>query len=207
MAKYITDLDASTPSRSDPVADGADEIKEIKSSLKATFPYANSSLGVSNYAVETAILETIPAMLERLSQLDGQSPVPPSDKFRGVVASCKYNTLEPDPDDPDVPPGSPLPYTYNVLKVEVPAPLDTAPGGLFGSCRVTFEKPVPDFDRHYTCLIQPYATTDQHVIATVTDQQDDFVEWTWLVYDGPSNTWKVPTAKIGFSFMAVDYEV
>lgn len=121
-----------------------------------------------------------------------------------IVASCKYNAR--DPNEDGAPPGTPLPYTHNVANVDIPSPAAGATGGQFGSCRVTFTKPIEGFDRHYTCLIQPYATSNQHVIATVTNQQDDFVEWTWLVYDGADNTWKLPTRKLGFSFMAVDYE-
>ena len=63
---FISGLDESKPSRSDPIADGAHEIKDIKAKLKATFPYANSPLSVSNYAIETAIKET---MVEQTGQI------------------------------------------------------------------------------------------------------------------------------------------
>lgn len=206
MTDYVQDLDKTSPTEFDPVADGAREIRELKIALRNTFPYANSSLDVSNESINILLNETIPNILDRLNDFDGEggsgSPTPPSKEI--IVASCKYNAR--DPNEDGAPPGTPLPYTHNVANVEIPSPAAGAAGGEFGSCRVTFTKPINGFDRHYTCLIQPYATTNQHVIATVTDQQDTFVEWTWLVYDGTDNTWKLPGGKIGFSFMAVDYE-
>lgn len=201
-APFVGSLDTSKPTRVDPVAEGADEIRNLKESVRKTFPLANSSLKVSNDAINEAITETIPEIANRVSALDpSQPPIgSPDDRGNVIVASCKYNTLE--PDEPNAPIGSPLPYAHNVSKVEIPVPNQSG----FGSCRVTFAKPIPNFDRHFSVLIQPYATTNQHVIATVTNQQNDFVEWTWLVYDSQANTWKVPGDKIGFSFMAVDYE-
>ena len=64
--QFITDLDAGKPTRSDPVSDGADEIKAVKASLKKTFPYANSALTVSNDAIEQAIKGT---MVEQTGQI------------------------------------------------------------------------------------------------------------------------------------------
>lgn len=63
---FVTDLDQGKPTRSDPVADGADEIKLIKGTLKKTFPYANSALTVSNDAIEQAIKGT---MVEQTGQI------------------------------------------------------------------------------------------------------------------------------------------
>lgn len=199
MSDYVQDLDKTSPTEFDPVADGAREIRDLKIALRNTFPYANSSLDVSNESINILLNETIPSILDRLNDFDGEGggdvdPGPPDQPAAEViVASCKYN-------------GTDMPYSHNVMSVEIPSPAQGAVGGDFGSCRVTFQKPIPEFDRHYTCLIQPYATTNQHVIATVTDQQDEYVEWTWLVYDGTDNTWKLPSGKIGFSFIAVDYE-
>lgn len=56
---FVTDLDQYKPTRSDPVAEGADAIREIKSALKKTFPYANSPLAISNDAIETAVKTTL----------------------------------------------------------------------------------------------------------------------------------------------------
>lgn len=198
---FVGSLDTSKPSRVDPVAEGADEIRNLKESVRKTFPLANTSLKVSNDAINEAVMETIPEIASRVNALDpSQPPIGTPDKGSAIVASCKYNTLE--PNEPNAPIGSPLPYAHNVSKVEIPAP--NQPG--FGSCRLTFAKPIPNFDRHFSVIIQPYATLNQHVIATVTNQENDFVEWTWLVYDAQANTWKAPGDKIGFSFMAVDYE-
>lgn len=200
MTDYVQDLDKTSPTEFDPVADGAREIRDIKTALRNTFPYANSALDVSNESINILLNETIPYILDALNNAPGGDGGGSTPQKQIIVASCKYNAL--DASEEGAPEGSPLPYTNNVASVEIPAP--GAAG--FGSCRVNFYKPVPQFDRHYACLVQPYATTNQHVIATVTDQQDRFVEWTWLVYDGNDNTWKAPTGKIGFSFMAVDYE-
>lgn len=59
MSGFITDLDEGRPTRSDPVAEGADEIKALKASLKKTFPYANSPLTISNDAIENAVKGTL----------------------------------------------------------------------------------------------------------------------------------------------------
>ena len=201
LAPFVGSLDTSKPTRVDPVAEGADQIRNLKESVRKTFPLANTALKVSNEAINEAVIETIPEIASRVNALDPSlPPIGTPERSGPIVASCKYNTLE--PDEPNAPIGSPIPYAHNVLKVEIPVPDQTG----FGSCRVTFDKPIPNFDRHFSVIIQPYATTHQHVIATVTNQQNDFVEWTWLVYDMQENIWKVPDDKIGFSFMAVDYE-
>lgn len=59
MSEFITDLDPGRPTRSDPVAEGADAIREVKSALKKTFPYANSPLTISNDAIENAVKGTL----------------------------------------------------------------------------------------------------------------------------------------------------
>lgn len=204
MTDYIQDLDKTSPTEFDPVADGAREIRDLKIALRNTFPYANSALYVSNESLNILLNETIPNILDRLNDVDGEGddsdPTPP-DQRQPIVASCKYNGIEGDPDIP------PLPYSHNVISVEIPAPTDDGSppaGGPYGSCRVTFQKAIPEFDRHFACLVQPYATNNRHVIATITNQQDEYVEWTWLEWDGA--TWRLPQGRIGFSFMAVDYE-
>jgi hypothetical protein len=55
MSEFITDLDKSKPTEFDPVADGAAEIRSIKSALRDTFPYANTPLTVSNEAIVDAV--------------------------------------------------------------------------------------------------------------------------------------------------------
>jgi len=52
---YVTTLDASRPQLTDPVAEGAEEIRIVKESIKNTFPYANSALTVSNAAIVAAV--------------------------------------------------------------------------------------------------------------------------------------------------------
>ena len=53
--QYITSLDASVPQITDPVSDGAEEIRNLKEVVKNSFPYANSPLNVSNEAIVDAI--------------------------------------------------------------------------------------------------------------------------------------------------------
>jgi hypothetical protein len=53
--QYVTSLDASVPQITDPVADGAEEIRNLKETIKNSFPYANSPLNVSNEAIVDAI--------------------------------------------------------------------------------------------------------------------------------------------------------
>ena len=55
MSDFITDLDKSKPTEFDPVADGAGEIRSIKSALRDTFPNANTPLTVSNESIVEAV--------------------------------------------------------------------------------------------------------------------------------------------------------
>lgn len=82
---FITDLDENTPSRTDPVAEGADRIREIKAILRNTFPYANSALTVSNDAVEEAVRNSIPDLSKEISgiQNDIQEIKQRLDKLEG----------------------------------------------------------------------------------------------------------------------------
>jgi hypothetical protein len=72
MSEFITDLDPGRPTRSDPVAEGADAIKEIKAALKKTFPYANSPLTVSNDAIENAVKGTLVDQGGQISALQSE---------------------------------------------------------------------------------------------------------------------------------------
>ncbi len=74
MNKYIQDLDKTSPSEFDPVADGAREIRELKAALRNTFPYANSALDVSNESLNLLLSETIPNMLNRIAELEAKLP-------------------------------------------------------------------------------------------------------------------------------------
>ena len=104
----------------------------------------------------------------------------------GVSASVKYN-------------GSNIMYGHNIASVEIPAPGKTG----LGTCRVTFNDNLEDdFDHHYSVLVQPYATAEAHAIATINDQRANYVEWSWVVWDG--NNWVSPPRKLGFSMIVVD---
>lgn len=66
---YITTLDASKPVATDPIAEGAEEIRVIKETLKDTFPSANGPLRVSNEAIAVTLQEVIPAMQLEIDEL------------------------------------------------------------------------------------------------------------------------------------------
>ena len=66
--QYVTSLDASVPQITDPVANGAEEIRTVKECLKHSFPYANSPLNVSNEAIVDAV-QSITAMSSTIADL------------------------------------------------------------------------------------------------------------------------------------------
>lgn len=72
MAKFINDLDSTRPTSIDPVADGAEEIRAIKQTLRDTFPYATSPLTVSNEALNTLAKETINEMSASMAALEAR---------------------------------------------------------------------------------------------------------------------------------------
>ena len=69
---YINQLDASKPVVTDPVAEGAEEIRNVKETLKDTFPYANSPLQVSNDAIQIALQELLPEMQATIDALSAR---------------------------------------------------------------------------------------------------------------------------------------
>jgi hypothetical protein len=69
---YIQQLDASHPVATDPVAEGAKEIREIKEALKDTFPYATGPLNVSNEALQAALQDIIPALEDSILALEAR---------------------------------------------------------------------------------------------------------------------------------------
>ena len=104
----------------------------------------------------------------------------------GVAASLKYN-------------GSSVMYGHNIASVQIPAP----GGSGYGSCRVTFKDSlVDDWDHHYAVLVQAYGTANASAFATITDQRADYVEWSWVVWDGQNMV--SPPVPLGFSMIVVD---
>ena len=83
-------------------------------------------------------------------------------------------------------------------KVEIPAPGQSD----FGSCRVTLQNQIAEWDLHYAVLVQPYGTAEAYVNHTITDQRADYVEWSWAVWNG--SDWVSPPRKLGFSMVIVD---
>lgn len=179
MATFIKDLDRAKPTDLDAVADGAGEIRDVKNVLQNTFPQANSALNVSNESVNQAVQDEIPEIKRRLDNIDG------GEGGGAIAASVKFN-------------GTEIKYGHNVAKVEIPAPGKSG----YGTCRVTLQNQIPEWDLHYAVLVQPYSTANAYVNHTITDQQADYVEWAWAVWDG--NDWVPPPLKLGFSMVIVD---
>ena len=71
-APFVASLNTSKPTRADPVAEGADEVRNLKESVRKTFPLANTSLKVSNDAINAAIEDDIPGILARLNNLESK---------------------------------------------------------------------------------------------------------------------------------------
>jgi len=72
MATFINNLDPSKPSSVDPVAEGAEEIRNIKQALRDSFPYASSPLTVSNEALNTLAKETVNDMAASIVALEAR---------------------------------------------------------------------------------------------------------------------------------------
>ena len=72
MATFINNLDPTKPSAIDPIADGAEEIRNIKQALRDTFPYATSPLTVSNEALNTLAKETVNDMAASMVALEAR---------------------------------------------------------------------------------------------------------------------------------------
>ena len=108
-----------------------------------------------------------------------------------IVASCKFAGNPPT-----------LNYSHNVDKVECPAPGKSG----YGTCRVTFKDQIPDFDLHYSVIVQPYGSPalNNHIIATVNYQDSGFVEWAYGYWNGSS--WSIPGAVPSFAMICVDYQ-
>lgn len=69
---FITQLDALKPVITDPVAEGAEEIRNVKETLKDTFPYASTPLNVSNDAIQIALQESLPLMQQQIDALQAR---------------------------------------------------------------------------------------------------------------------------------------
>ena len=72
MATFINNLDPTKPSPVDPVAEGAEEIRNIKQALRDTFPYATSPLTVSNEALNTLAKETVSDLAASMVALEAR---------------------------------------------------------------------------------------------------------------------------------------
>lgn len=157
----ISDLDQNNPAGGDSISEGDDHIRNIKRSLKNTFP------NISDPVTVTA---------DDLNSLAGFVQ-----RGNGVFASCKWN-------------GSSLMYGHNVSSINS-----------FGTTgyRVNFTQPTDGFDNHYALQITPIATNGRFVIMCVTDQRDEWCEFS--VTESPDgNTWGAPSSPVGFYMTMVD---
>ena len=116
-----------------------------------------------------------------------------SNAFRQTVemAGCKYN-------------GTDVKYSYNVSSVE------NRGGGIW---RVNFTTPINEDQTitlpdgtvvnpgDFAAIVTPYATNGRMAIASITDQQEAFVDIAIRELDG--NSWVIP-ASIGFAFLLID---
>ena len=158
---YINDLDVNNPSGGDSISEGDDHIRNIKKSIKNTFP------NVSEPVTVTA------DDLNKVSDFVAGG--------NGIFASCKTRN------------GTELMYGHNVTSVDRLS--DSA-------VRINFRQPTDGFDHHYAVLVQPYASSGWHVVATVYDQRDSYVEVVFTAYDG--SYWVTPPSLPGFSMMMTD---
>ena len=115
-----------------------------------------------------------------------------SNAFRQTVemAGCKYN-------------GTDVKYSYNVSSVE------NRGGGIW---RVNFTTPVQRSDDNaarqpvvnpgdFAGIVTPYAANGRMAIASITDQQEAFVDIAIRELDG--NSWVIP-ASISFAFLLIE---
>lgn len=190
MTDYILGLDVSTPTEFDPVSEGAGEIRGIKTALHNTFPYANSSLDVSNESLNQLVNESLPDILKRLGELESSVS-----GGNVIVASCKYN-------------GSEQKYGHHITSVA--NGWDGDEGLLPGQYRVNFDTNIEEFDEHYAVQITPFPAIVNGVAAypTIVALQGftaNAVTFTVHQIGGPENG-SAPQNAVGFSLMVVDIE-
>ena len=141
MTKYVKELDVNKPTDNDPVADGAREIREVKSALQKTFPQANTALGVSNDAINTAIQTDIPEIQDDVTALQAKvDDLVASDDIgttRGLFASVTHagGLGEVNPNSAN-----------NVSSITWPEQADNP---AFKFCRVQFTNPIPGSDAQF----------------------------------------------------------
>ena len=136
MTNYVQDLNVTKPTDNDAVADGAREIRDVKSALKETFPRANSALDVSNDSINTAIQTDIPEIQARIADL-----VPGDDigTTRGLFASVTHAGGS----------GEVNPASANNVS-SITWPQQTAEGQpTWRFCRVQFANPIPGSDSSF----------------------------------------------------------
>ena len=176
------------------------EIARYISELNPDHPQGNESISdgdnhirVTKYAVQQSFpkvsgpVDWTPADFVRIKNFVDSPPTP-----KTQAASVMWD-------------GTQMKYQNNVASVTGAGSAGNDPNGV----RITFTNLIQGFDEHYAVAIQMYATNGKHVIATVTNQQPNFVEFAVLEFDGPSQTWNQPAngaKSVGFTFMMVDAE-
>ena len=133
--------------------------------------------------LKKAIKDTFPNVTEAINstaaEIDeavaGYAP-----KKSGVFASCRYN-------------GSSIMYEDNISSVTAINP---------GRTRVVFTSPTSGFDHQFAIMLQPYATGNNSLVMTVTDQRSDYFDFSTVEFDGTS--WVAPESAAGFGLVIFD---
>lgn len=179
IARYISELEPNNPQGNESISEGDDHIRVTKYAVQQSFPNVSGPV------------DWTPADFVKVKDyVDNPPEIPEIPETQ--AASVMWD-------------GTQMKYENNVSKVTSAGPSLNDPNGV----RVTFKNLIQGFDEHYAVAIQMYATNGKHVIATVTNQQPNFVEFAVLEFDGPSQTWGQPAGgaiSCGFTFMMVDAE-
>lgn len=178
-AGSIKELNPNQPQGNESISEGDNHIRVIKNALVKSFPEVNGPV------------DWTPADFQRVKEyVDNPPDIPeiPDSPTSPQAASCKWN-------------GSALMYSSNVAMVTKAGDNLDNPAGV----RITFQNLIPEFDYHYAVAIQPFATNNRHVIATVSNMSAGFLEFTGMEWDGTN--WVQPANGVisnGFSFIMVD---
>jgi hypothetical protein len=178
-ASYIEELNPDQPQGNESISEGDNHIRVIKNALKKSFPKVNGEVDWTpqDFARVKDYVDNPP-----------ESPDIPDDLTSPQAASCKWN-------------GTALMYSNNVAMVTMAGDQLNNSAGV----RITYQNLIPEFDYHYAVAIQPFATNNRHVVATVSNMQANFIEFTVIEFDGTN--WIQPAGGAisnGFSFILVD---
>lgn len=179
MTDFVTDLDKAKPTEFDPVADGAAEIRNIKTVLRDTFPNANTALTVSNESIVEAVQKV------NSGEINGGGDGTTKSLFAAVTYNGR-NIHE---------------VGHNVVSVQW---LEQPENPAVKFARVTFASGVPDLpqnpngtlDANLNIQVTAFSNADNSLglagvaVAAVTEITRDYVEIVFLQTD-QTFTWQV----------------